>query len=152
MKKVSVIFIGLFLLCICSITRADDMKKLIMGYEAASSIEKQQLWSEITSYMNKSLPMSVDSETTIENIAPLRNGLTFRYRMDNYDRTDVPKEEWILIIQEVKENMKNRFCTDPESTLLKDLNALIKCKYYDKSGKYIDAFSFFANDCDKELF
>lgn len=90
---------------------------------------------QIASEMNKMLPMYIDSETVLDNVASMPNN-TLQY---NYSLVNVEGEQidTIQIKSVMEPNIVNLVKTSPEMQTLRDNNVDFKYYYKDKTGKYL---------------
>jgi len=148
MRKL-LIFLLIFSACISVNAYSQNQEKVVKWLKNASSTEKAQYWFNLSSELNKLVPINVDSETLLFNTAPLNNGLTYNYKLTNYAYEDMTKNQWNDKISNIAKESVRRFCTTPDSLLFREANADIKINYYDRAGSYIGDISFNAGkNCD----
>ena len=100
---------------------------------------------EMTSDLNSSLPMRVDSLTTWDSSIYLKseNLFTYLYTLDNYDRQS---DYDASVLNDFFNNVVTKFCTDPETRFLLGLTD-VSMKYFNLNGEYLFKNEFSENQC-----
>ena len=100
---------------------------------------------EMTSDLNSSLPMRVDSLTTWDSSIYLKseNLFTYLYTLDNYDRRS---DYDASVLNDFFNNVITKFCTDPETRFLLELTD-VSMKYFNLNGEYLFKNEFSENQC-----
>ena len=100
---------------------------------------------EMTSDLNSSLPMRVDSLTTWDSSIYLKseNLFTYLYTLDNYDRRS---DYDARVLNDFFNNVITKFCTDPETRFLLGLTD-VSMKYFNLNGEYLFKNEFSENQC-----
>ena len=100
---------------------------------------------EMTSDLNSSLPMRVDSLTTWDSSIYLKseNLFTYLYTLDNYDRQS---DYDASVLNDFFNNVITKFCTDPETRFLLELTD-VSMKYFNLNGEYLFKNEFSENQC-----
>ncbi len=112
---------------------------------SALSDEVDDMLLEITSEMNSTLPMQVDSITTWESSIYLEgeNLFTYIYTINNKDRgTDYDSS----VLKAFFNTVETKFCTDPDTRFLLGITD-ISMKYFNSNGEYLFKNEFNENDC-----
>ena len=129
------------------------MKKLLtllfsLSFLSSHSViadEIDDMLFEMTSDLNSSLPMRVDSLTTWDSSIYLKseNLFTYLYTLDNYDRqSDYDASN----LNDFFNNVVTKFCTDPETRFLLGLTD-VSMKYFNLNGEYLFKNEFSENQC-----
>ena len=129
MKKLLALLFSIFLLSSHSVI-ADEIDDMLF---------------EMTSDLNSSLPMRVDSLTTWDSSIYLKseNLFTYLYTLDNYDgRSDYD----VSVLNDFFNNVITKFCTDPETRFLLGLTD-VSMKYFNLNGEYLFKNEFSENQC-----
>ena len=129
MKKLLALLFSFFLLSSPSVI-ADEIDDMLF---------------EMTSDLNSSLPMRVDSLTTWDSSIYLKseNLFTYLYTLDNYDRqSDYDASN----LNDFFNNVVTKFCTDPETRFLLGLTD-VSMKYFNLNGEYLFKNEFSENQC-----
>ena len=129
MKKLLVFLFSLFFLYSPSVF-ADEVDDMLF---------------EMTSDLNSSLPMRVDSLTTWDSSIYLKseNLFTYLYTLDNYDRQS---DYDVSVLNDFFNNVITKFCTDPETRFLLGLTD-VSMKYFNLNGEYLFKNEFSENQC-----
>ena len=99
----------------------------------------------LVSAVNETTPKRVDEITILKTSVCLGidGQIEFKYVYEILGELPVDK-----IPEEFKTNVKNSFCTNPDtSKLVPVLDKITYEYYYKKTGKYFDRFSFSEKDC-----
>ena len=99
----------------------------------------------LASTVNATTPKRVDEYTILKTSVCLGAGgqIEFRYVYEILGNLSVDK-----IPEGFKKNVKNSFCTNPDtSKLIEVVDKITYEYYYKKTGKYFDRFSFSEKDC-----
>ena len=129
MKKLLALLFSIFLLSSHSVI-ADEIDDMLF---------------EMTSDLNSSLPMRVDSLTTWDSSIYLKseNLFTYLYTLDNYDRQS---DYDASVLNDFFNNVITKFCTDPETRFLLELTD-VSMKYFNLNGEYLFKNEFSENQC-----
>ena len=129
MKKLLIPLFSLFLLSSSSVF-ADEVDDMLF---------------EMTSDLNSSLPMRVDSLTTWNSSIYLKseNLFTYLYTLDNEDRRSDYDDS---VLNDFLNNVITKFCTDPETRFLLGLTD-VSMKYFNLNGEYLFKNQFSENQC-----
>ena len=129
MKKLLILLFSLFLLSSASVF-ADEVDDLLF---------------EMTSELNSTLPMRVDSETTWNSSVYLEseNLFTYLYTLDNEDRRSDYDDS---ALNDFFNNVITKFCTDPETRFLLGLTD-VSMKYFNLNGEFLFKNQFSENQC-----
>jgi len=128
------------------------MKKLLLLFSlfllSSHSViadEIDDMLFEMTSDLNSSLPMRVDSLTTWDSSIYLKseNLFTYLYTLDNYDRRS---DYDASVLNDFFNNVITKFCTDPETRFLLGLTD-VSMKYFNLNGEYLFKNEFSENQC-----
>ena len=128
------------------------MKKLLLLFSlfllSSHSViadEIDDMLFEMTSDLNSSLPMRVDSLTTLDSSIYLKseNLFTYLYTLDNYDRQS---DYDASALNDFFNNVVTKFCTDPETRFLLGLTD-VSMKYFNLNGEYLFKNEFSENQC-----
>jgi hypothetical protein len=128
------------------------MKKLLLLFSlfllSSHSViadEIDDMLFEMTSDLNSSLPMRVDSLTTWDSSIYLKseNLFTYLYTLDNYDRQS---DYDASVLNDFFNNVVTKFCTDPETRFLLGLTD-VSMKYFNLNGEYLFKNEFSENQC-----
>ena len=128
------------------------MKKLLLLFSlfllSSHSViadEIDDMLFEMTSDLNSSLPMRVDSLTTWDSSIYLKseNLFTYLYTLDNYDRQS---DYDASVLNDFFNNVITKFCTDPETRFLLGLTD-VSMKYFNLNGEYLFKNEFSENQC-----
>ena len=128
------------------------MKKLLLLFSlfllSSHSViadEIDDMLFEMTSDLNSSLPMRVDSLTTWDSSIYLKseNLFTYLYTLDNYDRQS---DYDASVLNDFFNNVITKFCTDPETRFLLELTD-VSMKYFNLNGEYLFKNEFSENQC-----
>jgi hypothetical protein len=129
------------------------MKKLLillfslsfLGSPSVFADEIDDMLFEMTSDLNSSLPMRVDSLTTWDSSIYLKseNLFTYLYTLDNYDRRS---DYDASVLNDFFNNVITKFCTDPETRFLLGLTD-VSMKYFNLNGEYLFKNEFSENQC-----
>ena len=129
------------------------MKKLLtllfsLSFLSSHSViadEIDDMLFEMTSDLNSSLPMRVDSLTTWDSSIYLKseNLFTYLYTLDNYDRQS---DYDASVLNDFFNNVITKFCTDPETRFLLGLTD-VSMKYFNLNGEYLFKNEFSENQC-----
>ena len=129
------------------------MKKLLtllfsLSFLSSHSViadEIDDMLFEMTSDLNSSLPMRVDSLTTWDSSIYLKseNLFTYLYTLDNYDRQS---DYDASVLNDFFNNVVTKFCTDPETRFLLGLTD-VSMKYFNLNGEYLFKNEFSENQC-----
>ncbi|OAI43148.1 hypothetical protein AYO41_02830 [Verrucomicrobia bacterium SCGC AG-212-E04] len=94
--------------------------------------------AEMSTQLNKRLPMVVDSETRWDSTTtgPER-ALIYRYTLVSVEATEIKPE----VIATVRARALANYKSNPTMKSLRDLNATLRYQYYNKSGAYVTEFS-----------
>ena len=129
MKKLLILLFSLFLLSSPSVF-ADEVDDLLF---------------EMTSELNSTLPMRVDSETTWNSSVYLEseNLFTYLYTVDTEDRgPDYDAKS----LNDFFNNVITKFCTDPDTRFLLGLTD-VSMKYFNLNGEYLFKNQFSEKQC-----
>ena len=129
MKQLLIFLFSFFLLCSPSLF-ADEIDDMLF---------------EMTSDLNSSLPMRVDSLTTWDSSIYLKseNLFTYLYTLDNYDRQS---DYDASVLNDFFNNVVTKFCTDPETRFLLGLTD-VSMKYFNLNGEYLFKNQFSEKQC-----
>ena len=129
MKKLVILLFSSFLVCSPSIF-ADEVDDLLF---------------ELTSELNSTLPMRVDSETTWYSTVYIEseNLFTYLYTVHTEDRGPDYDSK---ILSDFFKNVITKFCTDPETRFLLGLTD-ISMKYFNLNGEFLFKNQFSKNQC-----
>ncbi|MDA9357502.1 hypothetical protein N9R34_01385 [Candidatus Thioglobus sp.] len=129
------------------------MKKLLallfsfflLSSHSVSADEIDDMLFEMTSDLNSSLPMRVDSLTTWDSSIYLKNEnlFTYLYTLDNYDRQS---DYDASVLNDFFNNVVTKFCTDPDTRFLLGLTD-VSMKYFNLNGEYLFKNEFSENQC-----
>ena len=107
--------------------------------------EVDDLLFEMTSELNSTLPMRVDSETTWNSSVYLEseNLFTYLYTVDTEDRgPDYDTKS----LNDFFNNVITKFCTDPDTRFLLGLTD-VSMKYFNLNGEYLFKNQFSEKQC-----
>lgn len=96
--------------------------------------------------INKNTPMTLDKEIVLTNVVAMGNRLIHNYQLINYSEGQIDTEHFLSTS---KKNVIERFCTNPETKLVREIGAIsFKYVYYDKNNKYIGQNTIRTSQCD----
>ena len=118
---------------------------LFLSSHSVIADEIDDMLFEMTSDLNSSLPMRVDSLTTWDSSIYLKseNLFTYLYTLDNYDRQS---DYDASVLNDFFNNVITKFCTDPETRFLLGLTD-VSMKYFNLNGEYLFKNEFSENQC-----
>ena len=118
---------------------------ILLNSHSVFADEIDDMLFEMTSDLNSSLPMRVDSLTTWDSSIYLKseNLFTYLYTLDNYDRQS---DYDISVLNDFFNNVITKFCTDPETRFLLGLTD-VSMKYFNLNGEYLFKNEFSENQC-----
>lgn len=96
---------------------------------------------EVSTEMNKSLPMNVDEETRLDGtifIAPKTMQYNYTALSTNADSLSLDRED---LINNLQSNTQNLLDTSPAMKLFRENDVTLKYNYKDKNGKPLIHFS-----------
>ena len=96
---------------------------------------------EVSTEMNKSLPMNVDAETRLDGttfIAPKTMQYNYTALSTNADSLSLDRED---LINQLQSNTQNLLDTSPAMKLFRENDVTLKYNYKDKNGKALIDFS-----------
>ena len=107
--------------------------------------EVDDMLFEMTSNLNSTLPMRVDSVTTWDSSIYLEseNLLTYLYTVDTEDRRSDYDSK---VLTDFFNNVITKFCTDPDTRFLLGLTN-VSMKYFNLNGEYLFKNEFSENQC-----
>ena len=93
---------------------------------------------QISSEMNKKMPIVVDKETRLDSTAPGPNQtLTYRYTLVNFDGAEVKKEE----VATIRARALAGYRTSPAMKSLREMGVTLRYEYKNKNGASAGEFS-----------
>ena len=118
---------------------------ILLNSHSVFADEIDDMLFEMTSDLNSSLPMRVDSLTTWDSSIYLKseNLFTYFYTLDNYDRQS---DYDVSVLNDFFNNVITKFCTDPETRLFLGLTD-VSMKYFNLNGEYLFKNEFSENQC-----
>jgi len=109
--------------------------------------EINKLLAEVSNKMNQTLPMEVDSYTTMMNTYGGMGMVVYNIRLntDYFNDYGITKSEWLV---SQKEQMINIFCSDPSFKSFRDLKVNVSWKYIDLNGRFVAQIKLNYMDCN----
>lgn len=104
--------------------------------------EKFKFWSYTSSVINENLPMTIDNQTMALNVSPLKDGLMYHYKVTSTDYNSLLQSEWDNILLNLKREALQKFCTLPDTKVMRDCKASVKIVYFSRDNKYIGEIYF----------
>lgn len=102
---------------------------------------------EVTTEMNKTLPMMVDEETRLDRVGVYGKTFYGRYTLINYTLEELNRSQ----IQSIHDGLKtlhvNSYCTNPGLKMLRDNNSGREFDIYDKNAKWVTTITVTPGDC-----
>jgi hypothetical protein len=120
MKKLSIIIV-MMLTLIPSIVFSDSFFTNKTILEASKNI-------------NKGLPSMVDSETELWSTAAIKNTLLYNSRLINFNKSEIDIDHFS---KTMKKQLRNIFCTSPQTKYWRDNNLKWHHNYYDKNDIFV---------------
>ncbi len=110
----------------------------------AQNTSKQQFLSQVASKLNESLPMSVDKDTVLKNVAPYPDGLVYNYILVNYSFQDVNPD---ILANNLYPIVKNQACSEPGMQFFWENDISVYYSYFGNDNKFITRFVVSPSDC-----
>jgi hypothetical protein len=87
---------------------------------------------------SEGLPKMIDSETRIDSIEGIENGLEYKYTLVNQTRADLRTND-ISLTERLKPNIIKSICSSPDMSIYVRNGAILKYIYNDKNGFLIES-------------
>ena len=119
----------------------------VNNYKSSIVSEKTKVMMEVSSELNKVLPMMVDKDTQAFSTS-IVNGDTLQY---NYKFVNLRKDEvdTSFLISEATKNHTNFVCSSPDMKFLIKNNISVNYAYYGKNQKHITTIFVDTKKCNK---
>ncbi len=102
------------------------------GLGGVKSAAIQTTLKKVAEEVNKSCPMTVDSETRLDNtLFKPESTLQYNYTLVNYEKADLNVD---TLINNMRPNILNLIKTNPDLESLRKLDVTFEYSYRDKSG------------------
>lgn len=100
--------------------------------------------SQISDFLNKTLPTNVDQATLLVSSACVvisgKATFTYNYELNFIQKTKLPKD--------FKQKVIKKFCSNPETRVFLDGLSTLHMDYYFESGNFYDRIKFSNRDCN----
>ena len=117
----------------------------VNNYKSSIVSEKTKVMMEVSSELNKVLPMMIDKDTQVFSIT-IVNGDTIQY---NYKFVNLRKDEvdTSFLISEATKNHTNFVCSSPDMKFLIKNNISVNYAYYGKNHNHITTIFVDTSQC-----
>lgn len=108
------------------------------------SVFTEDMLFEFTQEVNKRMPMTIDRDTTAENVSVSgKSKLIFNFRLENFDNVEAKKLDLINL---VRQEIINRACSSEVTVLIKN-GISIGYRYRSNEGKFVGEILVKNSDC-----
>ena len=98
---------------------------------------------ELSSELNKRMPIVVDKETRLDSTAPgPSKTLSYQYTLLNFDGVKVEEKE----LSEIRTRARANYQTNPAMKSLREMGVTLRYRYNNKSGAFVGEFSLTPKD------
>ncbi len=98
---------------------------------------------ELSSELNKRMPIVVDKETRLDSTAPSPSKtLSYQYTLVNFDGVKVEEKE----LAEIRTRAQANYQTNPAMKSLREMGVTLRYRYKNKSGAFVGEFSLTPKD------
>ena len=149
MKKIFVSLITIILALIAAsflgMFGKEGAKIAVDNYKSTKISEKTKMMMEVSSELNKALPIMIDKDTQAFSTS-IVNGDTLQY---HYKVVKLSKEEVDVpfLISEATRNHTNFVCSSPDMKFLIKNNISVNYAYYGKNNKHITTIHVDSSQC-----
>ena len=150
MKKLLITIVTIVVLLIAAsiggMFGKESAESAVNDYKSSIVSEKTKVMMEVSSELNKVLPMMIDKDTQAFSTS-IVNGDTLQY---NYKFVNLRKDEvdTSFLISEATKNHTNFVCSSPDMKFLIKNNISVNYAYYDKNQKHITTIFIDTKKCN----
>lgn len=109
-----------------------------------TSLDKNDPLIKIAEEVNKTLPITLDSETRLDSTFGLNKTFTYNYTLTNYAYEDINIEQFK---HNMETKLRNNYCTAEVMKQFLDKGVSVSFAYLGKEGKEILKLSYKPSDC-----